>query len=118
MNIKSVTGPVLPQEIKQVERKAKDASADREPTPQGDGGQREHHKMSDEEVQQALEFLKNLKGIKDNNLNIRLETKDGTLVVYIEDYTGKIIRRIPETELWFLTREKDKSKGNLFDKAM
>lgn len=118
MNIKSVTGPVIPPDIKKLDRKTRDASADREPQQQGDEGRQQHRKMTDEELQSAIDFLKNLKGVKDNNLQIRLDQHDGVSVVYIEDHSGKVIRRIPENDLWSLTQEKDKSKGNLFDKAM
>lgn len=118
MNIKSVTGPVIPPDVKKLERKARDASADREPQQQSGEEHRQHHKMSEEELQSAVDFLKNLKGVKDNNLQIRLDQHDGMTVVYIEDTSGKVIRRIPENDLWSLTQEKDKSKGNLFDKAM
>lgn len=118
MNIKSVTGPIIPQELKKIEKRAQDSSADRDPTPQSGDGRSEHHKMDDEELEKALNFLRNLKGVKDNNLQLRVEKNDGTLVVFIEDLAGKVIRRIPETDLWHLTRDTEKSKGNLFDKAM
>ncbi len=118
MNIKSVTGPLIPQDLKKVESRARDTSADRDPTPQNGDGKQDNHKMSDDELENALNFLKNLKGVKDNNLHLRVEKNDGTIVVFIEDISGKVIRRIPENDLWHLTRDAEKSKGNLFDKAM
>jgi uncharacterized FlaG/YvyC family protein len=118
MNIKSVTGPNIPLDIKKVERKTRDASADSEPQQHGDDSKKEHRKLTQEELDFALEFLKNLKGIKDNNLRIRLDAKDDIVVVYIEDIHGKVIRRIPESDLLSLTKDKDKPKGNIFDKAM
>lgn len=118
MNIKSVTGPTLPQEIKKIERRAQDSSADRDAQSEGGDGQQERRKLSEEEIKQAIEILKNVQGIKDNNLVIRLDHHDDTFTVYVEDYHGKVIRRLSETDLWHLTREKDKSKGNLFDRAM
>ena len=118
MNIKSITGPIIPQDIKKIEKRAQDTSADRDPTPQNGEEKPQPHKMSDEELENALSFLRNLKGVKDNNLQLRVEKNDGTLVVFIEDLNGKVIRRIPENDLWLLTRDPEKSKGNLFDKAM
>ncbi len=118
MNIKSITGNVIPAEIKKVDKRAQDTSADRDPTPQNGDSKPEYHKLTDEELEAALNFLKNLKGVQDNNLQLRVEKGDGTLVVFIEDLSGKVVRRIPENDLWLLTRDKEKSKGNLFDKAM
>ena len=117
MNIKTVTGPVFPQEIKKIERRAQDSSADRDPNSQDESGQKPHHKMTEEELNHALDFLKALKGVRDNNLRVRVDQHDGVVVVYVEDLNGKVIRRIPETDLWLLTRDKESAKGHIFDKA-
>lgn len=118
MNIKSIAGNLLPVEMKKIDKRAQDTSADRDPNHSGGDEKPAHHKMTDEEIEKAVEFLKNLKGIQDNNLQLRVEKKDGTLVVFIEDLSGKVVRRIPEQDLWQLAKDKDKSKGVLFDKAM
>ena len=47
------------------------------------------------------------------------ERQNGVPVVFIEDQKGKVIRRIPETELSMLDlTEKDNEKGSLLNKSL
>jgi uncharacterized FlaG/YvyC family protein len=104
-------------DLRKVEKKTHDASADRENMPNGGDGGHQHHKMNDEEIQKAIERLRSLQGIKDNNLIIKLDKSSGVPIVFIEDYTGKVVRRIPESELWQLSQQVEKSKGHLIDRT-
>lgn len=117
MNIKSITGAPAPAEIKKIERRIADSSADRDPGGQGDQAPEKHPKMTPEQIAQAMDVLKGLSGVKDHNLTVRLETKDGINVVFIEDAFGKVVRRIPESELWTLLQQRDRKTGHLFDKT-
>ncbi len=77
--------------------------------------------LSEEELQEAIKILEALPGVKDNDLKFKLtRSEDGVPVVHVEDRNGKIVRRIPETELSLLkARSGDqKSTGNLLNKAM
>lgn len=117
MNIKSIAGNLLPVEIKKAERRASDTSADRDPSGQGEADHQPKPKMTQEQLEQALEQIKALSGVKDNHLHVRLESKGSIHVVFIEDSAGKVIRRIPESELWSLLQQKDRKTGQLFDKT-
>src|SRR4051812_39688613 len=106
MNIKSVASNLIPFEVKSARRKRAEASSDRDPNARQEGnqGQTPKRNLSDEEILAAIQFLKGLKGIKDNNLTVRLEKREGTVNVFIEDMSGKVVRRIPEAELSQLTK--------------
>lgn len=98
------------------------ASADRDPNPQDPNHHEEPPKrgLTEEEIQAAIKHLETLPGVKDNGLRIRLEKNDGIPVVYVEDRNGKVVRRIPESELSQIkARSTDsKSTGHLLNKAM
>ena len=120
MNVKSVANNLMPFEIKNLKANRKaEASSERDANARQEGqqGQTPRRNLSEEELQAALNHLKNIKGIKDNNLTVRLERLNGIVNVYVEDMTGKVIRRIPEAELSQLTQS-DKAKGNILDKSM
>lgn len=77
--------------------------------------------LSEEELQEAIKILEALPGVKDNGLKFKLSrSEDGVPVVHVEDRNGKIVRRIPETELSLLKARtsEQKSTGNLLNKAM
>ena len=122
MDIKGVFRQVIPfPTAKTEEAKAKaklDAGNDKEGNGQSAGEEQKRRHLSPEEIQEAVQYLEGLPGVKENNLTIRKETKDGITVVYIEDRTGKIVRRIPESELAALTSNRDKKSGHLLNRAM
>ncbi len=120
MNIKSVANNLIPFDVKRITRDQKaEASSDRD----GNGKREEENKkeprrnLSEEELQAAVAHLKELKGVKDHNLNVRLVRQNGVPVALVEDGNGKVVRRIPETELSLLDTG-EKSKGNLLDKSL
>lgn len=76
--------------------------------------------LSAEEIQEAIRFLENLQGVKDNNLIVKLEDKDDVRVVYIEDAAGKVVRRLAESDLSTVLKNRKenaqpKASGNLLN---
>lgn len=119
--------PILPNPVSETERRARiqgeaRASADRDPnTPHEDRhGEEPRRNLSEEELQDAVKYLQSVPGVKDHGLIIRLEKSSGIPVVYVEDPTGKVVRRIPESELSFIkTRStENQATGTLLNKAM
>jgi len=130
MDVKNVIRNILPfsknpvseakrRELVQGEAKA---SPDRDSNPQDPNHHEEAPKrgLTEEEILAAIAHLEALPGVKDNGLRIRLEKKNGIPVVYVEDPTGRVVRRIPESELSLMkSRLSDtKSTGKLLNKAM
>ena len=113
-------GPTKPDAVQEARTRSKtDANNDREGDGQAtsDEDQRRRN-LSPEEIQEAVKYLEGLPGVKENGLTLRLETKDGVSVVYIEDRAGKVVRRIPESELSLLTSNRQKKSGHLLNKAL
>lgn len=98
-----------------------DASGERD-TDLGKGEEEAtHHKMTDEEAQEVLNHLKEIDGVKGNNLQVRMEKANDHYVVYIEEISGKVVRRIIESEMWFIYQKQksgDGKKGQIINKAM
>lgn len=105
MNIKSVTGPLLPADIKKIERRAVPVPIAK-PANQSEDQKDQKPKMTIQQLEQAAEHLRSLSGIKDNGLLVRIETNDGVSVIFVEDATGKVVRRFPEVELLVFTSAK------------
>lgn len=124
MNIKSVGPNLTLTEVKkpEVSKETKlDNSQERDAQVfYGNGKEQEKKKLTDEEIQEVIGHLKELQFVKDNNWTIRLERSGLINTVFVEDSTGKIIRRIPEQDLWGLLsqKNKDQNKGNFLNKAM
>lgn len=123
MNIKGLVSNVIPFPVKKNEEaKAKSAlDTDNEKDGNGQsssGGDQRRRNLTPEEITEAVKHLENLAGVKDHGLKIRKEVKDGLTVVYIEDRDGKIVRRIPESELSLLTTDRDKKSGHLLNRAL
>lgn len=122
MDIKGVFRQVIPfSTAKTEEAKAKsklDADNDKEGNGQSAGEEQKRRQLSPEQLEEAIQYLEGLPGVKDNNLTVRKETKDGITIVYVEDRSGKIVRRIPESELAALTANREKKSGHLLNRAM
>lgn len=101
-------------------RQKTDANNDREGNGQAaaNGEEQKRRRMTAEEFEEAVKYLESLAGVKDNNLKVRLETRDDVTVVYVEDRDGKVVRRIPESELWTLTSNRERKSGHLINRAM
>jgi uncharacterized FlaG/YvyC family protein len=95
-----------------------DANNDREGNGQAsDGEQKGRRSRTPEEIQQAVAQIEALSGIKEHGLTVRVESRDGITTVFVEDREGKIIRRIPESELSLMPGQHKRS-GNLLNKAL
>ena len=73
--------------------------------------------LTDLEFELAIKTLKEHQGVVAHGLIIRVETHEDTRVIFIEDQTGKVIRRLSESDLWLVTREKNRATGQILDKA-
>jgi uncharacterized FlaG/YvyC family protein len=121
MNIKSTIRAILPstvQATRDLVRARTGESADRDPNGQQPGQEQEKKReLTPEQIKEAIQYLENLPGVKDNHLTVRLDMSDGTAVVFIEDPTGKVVRRIPQSELGSLTADREKKSGHLLSKS-
>ncbi len=122
MDIKNVLVSVLPMNLKPkkpVEKAIKsDSATDRDANGQQSSSEQQKKKnpMTPEELQVALDHLKNLEVVKNQNLQVELVTIDNKKFVIIKDHLGKVIRRAPELELWDLVKPEGQ-KGQLLSKA-
>ena len=123
MDIKGVFRSVIPSIGRTEEAKAhqkSDANNDREGNGQAatGGEQQQRRAPTPEEIVDAVKYLEGLPGIKDNGLVIRVRSADGMNVIYVEDRNGKVVRRIPESEIAYLASNRQKKTGNLLNRAM
>jgi uncharacterized FlaG/YvyC family protein len=125
MNVKAVWNSLVNisgiSKTKLDHRAKAEASADKD-TQLGHGQEEaSQHRMNDEQAQEVLEYFKEIDGVKENNLQVRLDKSTDRFVIYVEDVEGKVVRRIPENEMWFLFNRKnstDTKKGQILNKAM
>lgn len=122
MDIKGIVRNVLPfnvDRVKEREKTTMDSTQEREGNGQAQGEeQKRKRNLSPEELQEAVKFLEDLPGVKDNHLQVKLVQKDGATAVFIEDRDGKVVRRIPESELSTLSKNKTQRSGHLLNKAL
>lgn len=128
MDIKGIVRNVIPFGLdgtKESKARSKtelksDASGEREGNGQAATGGEEQKRrpMTPEELEEAIKYFEGLPGFKDSQLRVRLESRDGVNVVYIEDANGKVVRRIPEAELRQLTSNREEKRGHLLNRAM
>lgn len=123
MDLKGIGKPIGPPPVQHRERVERSISSektlDREGNGQaayGDGGQ-QHPPMSDEQFKKALEHLRSLQVVKDNQLEAVEVTAKGKRFIVLREPSGKVIRRIPESELWTLQTVKENEKGQLLSKS-
>jgi uncharacterized FlaG/YvyC family protein len=123
MNIKGIVNNLIPIDFFKTDLRKTRNTADRDPQQGGDGGGEtpQRHQFTDQELDEVLKHLRELPGVKVNNLQIRVEKTENRVVVFVEDVTGKVVRRIPDTELWFLMKSRSTTvgdRGNLLNKAL
>jgi uncharacterized FlaG/YvyC family protein len=123
MNIKGLLGNILPtmpiRSAGKTEKAIKsDSTSDRDANGQQAGGGEQHREpMTDEQLQKALEHLRNLPGVKEHNWSVELSVIENKKFVLVKDTNGTIIRRIPELELWTLPLDSAPGKGQLLKKT-
>lgn len=123
MDLRGIGKPVGPPPIQRRERVERsintEKTVDREGNGQssfGDGGDK-HEPMSDEQFQKALEHLRGLQVVKDNHLEVLEIVSEEKRFVILKEPSGKIIRRISESELWTLQAVKDYAKGQFLSRS-
>lgn len=122
MNIKGLLGPQVMPAIRPTEKVDRaihsDVTHDRDANGQQTFGdsQDQREPMSDEQLQQALEHLRQLPAVKEHKWTVELSVEDDKKYVLIKDNLGTLIRRIPEIELWTLGSDQP-LKGQIFKKT-
>lgn len=125
MNIKNLVG-IQPNEIRTVVKTERAIKSDSSHERDANGQQsfqeqkRENHEsMSEEQLNKALEHLRNLSAVKEHKWTIQLVAADEKSIRYVvvKDNMGNVIRNIPEYELWTLPVDLEDKKGQLLQKA-
>lgn len=123
MNIKGMFSNILPNtEVRSVDRAGKaiqsDSTHDRDANGQQFYGEQQQQRepMTDEQLEQAMEHLKNLPSMKEHKWTVHLEIQSEGRFVVVKDNLGTVIRRIPELELWSLPTD-NSSRGQLLKRS-
>ncbi len=83
-----------------------------------DDQNKEHREpMNEEQLEKALEHLRQLAVVKEHNWVIELFVAENKKFVLVKDPNGNVIRRIPELELWTLPVDSSDPKGQLLKKT-
>lgn len=115
---------ILPREVKETITTRQREKANLDSDRDGHGRQeasdqnQAERQLTDKDVEGIIQYLKNLPGVKENHLQVRLDQKNSTCVVYIEDLQGNVIRRIPRSELALLKVDQSRKTGKILDRAM
>lgn len=132
MNIKGLVRNLTPfakptekataKEVAESKRVETGSTSDREPNgKQEQAGEESKRNLSQEEIEQAITHLKNLQGVKDNHLTVECKEDDGIKVIYVKDPTGKVVRRLAESDIWYVlktrTNPEQKKSGQLLNKS-
>lgn len=123
MDLKGIGKPIGPLPIQTRERVERSINSEKTGDREGNGqaafgdGQQHHQPMSDEQFQKAKEHLENLQAVKDNHLEVVEYHSEGKRFLLLREPNGKVIRRIPESELWTLQNVKNNEKGQLLSRT-
>lgn len=110
MDIKNALNAILPLNNRAKPEESKPIKAgtttDRDANGQAtyDQNQQQEHRepMSEEQLQKALKAIQEYPAVKEYNLTVELVEQEGKKFVLLKEPDGKVIRRIPEIELWTL----------------
>lgn len=123
MNIKGLFNniPTLPiRPTDKVDRAIKsDSTHDRDANGQQmyDQGSQQQGPMSDEQLEKSIEHLRSLPFVQEHGWMIELVTENDRKFVLVKDKDNKLIRRIPEEDLWTLPLDFNEQKGQLLRKS-
>jgi hypothetical protein len=123
MDIKNALNAVIPLSLRakdKVEKTIKsDSTTDRDGNGQMPSGQGEKQRqpMTDEEYKSALEHLRSLPVVKENNLIVELSLQEHKKFILLKEPSGKVVRRITEAELWSLLDVQPGQKGSVLNKS-
>ncbi len=119
MNIRSISSTIQATDVQAKKEAKTEHSGNKEQKDQGYQSSEKEKSFTEDDLKESIEKLKKNPNFRDKNLNIRYEVKDTGFVVYIEDYTGKVLRRIPPNEVWaFLQVDEQFNKGHLLNKSL
>lgn len=123
MDIKNISRDLLSPAITGV-KKGKEVSVhsgvDRDAqNGQGDlgRGQKQEEPMSEEAFNEALEQLGDLKIIKEHGLKISFKMEGLYRIIFLQEPSGKTLRRLTEAELRELLKVEKGQKGQLLRKT-
>jgi uncharacterized FlaG/YvyC family protein len=125
MNIKGFFSNIMPNtEVRPVERAGQaiksEMTHDRDANGQDfSGGQQQQHRdpMTQEQLEKAMEHLRNLAAFKEHKWQVELDASSSEeRFVLVKDNLGNLIRRIPELELWTLPSD-DSPRGQLLKRS-
>lgn len=116
---------VLPIGLKAKDRASKaiksESTTDRDANGQQAFGEQKQQAdqgpMSEEQLKKALDHLKGLDVVKNNNLQVNLQEAEGKKFVLLVEPGGKVIRRISEQELWSLQIMNEDKRGQLLNRS-
>lgn len=124
MDVKNILNQILPVNLRVKETATKEiksgSTTDRDANGQqaySNNQNQQHPPMSDEQLKKALEHLQSLQVVKDHNLEVSLVEVDGKKFILLKEPDGKVIRRIPEFELWSLQIMKDEKRGKILNRS-
>lgn len=124
MDIKGIGKPLSPLATERRERVERSITSEKSHDREGNGQQfygqngQDREPMTDEEFKKALEHLKNLPVVKDNHLLLIEEVHNGRRVLILKEPSGRLLRRIPESELWTLQVVKENEKGQILRRSV
>lgn len=126
MDIKNALNSILPPQVRSTvptEKPIKSESAtDRDANGQQQFSQNHDEKrgpMSDEQYEEAIQHLRSMPGVVEHGFVIEKEIIDGRRFVLVKESSGKVIKKISESELWTLPHftEGEKPKGQILRKT-
>ena len=132
MNIKGLVRNLSPlvkqsekataQEVAESKRIGTGSASDRDPNGKQEQAQEEQKRnLTAEELNEAVKHLESLQGVKDNHLTVELTQDNGINVIHVKDSAGKVVRRLAESDIWFVLKSKgnaeQKKSGQLLNKS-
>ena len=122
MNIKSIINIPHPAELQKVEAPKQEVktgeSADRDADGKREQEEHERRALTDDELQELEDQIRELPGVKEHGLQVRIEASNGSRVMLIEEPGGHVIRRIPESDFLPLLKRQRSQTGKILNKAV
>ncbi|MGE0632669.1 MAG: hypothetical protein AB7O96_09690 [Pseudobdellovibrionaceae bacterium] len=129
MDVKSALNSILPattrtrdplkaeNRIKSANASDRDANGQEAYQQQKKKDEHPNRPMSEGELEKALAHLKSLPVVTNHGLTVAVSVSGNKKFILISEPSGKVVRRIQESELWSLIQAKAEDKGQLLRKA-
>lgn len=93
---------------------------DRDANGRRESDQGKQESPTEEKIQKAIDYLKAHPGVRDNGLTVRRQDVNGKVILLLEDHGGKVVRRIQEDQIHYLSsvQHVDSTKGQIYHRAM